>query len=343
MIHIGMVAKVVALAAFTLLLTGGAVAQRSTSAKSPGAASAPTLGDLERQREHERIEHEKLRLEISRLRADIDELRSEAGTLQAPEERRKREAEIAKLEVEVRNMQPWFGPLLPLLGVVVGFAGIVVTGWLGFKTAMKARVGQFDMKLYEERLKAYGNMVSATKTLAMYFPEQLVDQDVCARTGRLLRAQFFGLTGVLLTVDARKRYMTLSHALTRAARAERLNVPGNDDDYARWISEVQLDVYRRILGLTVDSGGAKPSAEDEMKRCAEHKFGQELASTLRPLLAAEPNPSDRDKAAAALFQDYVVLQFASSRLRTELNNDVSGRRPLAELVEGRRGSSVSIH
>ena len=319
----------------TVLLAAEAGAQRSTSAKSAAPANAPTLANLERQREREQIEHEKLKLEVERLRAEIDKLKAETGERQINGER-KRAAEIAKLEAETRNLQPWYGPLL---GVVVGFAGIVVTGWFGFKTAMKARLSTFDMKLYEERLKAYGNMIAATKALAMHFPERLVDQDVCARTGRLLRAEFFGLTGSLLTVDARNRYMTLSHALTRATRAERLNVPSNDDDYAKWISEAQVDKYRRILGLTVDPDGAKLSAEHEMKRCAKHQFGHVLDATLRQLLAGESNPDDpcpTNEAAARLFQDYVVLQFASSRLRTELGHDVSGRRPLVELAEGVR-------
>ena len=120
---------------------------------------------------------------------------------------------------------------------------------LAYRQAHATLVGTFDVKLYEERMKAYGNMVTATKMLAMYFPEQIVDQALCAQTGRMLRHEFFTITGTMLTDAARERYLTLLHALTRASRAERLNVPRNDDDYAKWISHVQLDNYRFTMGL----------------------------------------------------------------------------------------------
>ena len=302
----------VALACATLLLSAGAGAQQSIGANSAGSASATTPADLERQGERARIEHQ--RLESDRLRVEID-----------------------KLKAETRDMQPWYGSLLgSLLGVVFGFAGIVVPSWFGLKAAMKARLGVFDTRLYEERLKAYGAMVAATKALALHFPEHFVDQDVCARAGRLLRHEFFGLTGTLLTDAARRRYMALSHALTQAARAERLNVPSSDDDYARWVSDAQLVMYRRILRLTVGPDGKELDAKAEMVRCAGHRFGELLDAAQRQLLAGEPNPDEpgpADRAAAELFRDFVVLQFASSRLRTELGRDISGRRTLAELVQ----------
>ena len=199
------------LAVFTLPL----VAEGAAGAK-PEAAGALTP----------RTEVESLKKDVSSLRTDVDKLKSQAEAAQA-EEKRKRNAEIAKLEAVARGVQPWF---LPLLVALIGFATVVVTGWVGFRTALKARIGQFDMKLYEERIKAYGNMVSATRAFAMHFPERIVDKEACACAGRLLRAQFFSLTGTLLTVSARNRYMTFLHALTRAARAGRLNVPGDDDE-----------------------------------------------------------------------------------------------------------------
>ena len=135
---------------------------------------------------------------------------------------------------------------------------------------------------------------------------------------------------MLLTEAARRRYMTLLHALTRAARADRLNVPRDDDDYARWISEAQLTAYRRILGLTARRDGRALGVEAEMARCAEHRFGELPDASRRPGLFEAAVPGLAEKAAAELLKDYVLLQFASSRLRTELGHDVNGRRPLAD-------------
>jgi hypothetical protein len=283
---------------------------------------------------------EKLKLEVDRLHKEIGKLEAETANLKNSE---RQAAEIAKLQAEAKSLPPWY---LSSVSVLVGFFGAALTGWFGLRSALKERVGTFDMKLYEERSKAYGSMITATRAFAIHFPERFVDRDVCAETGRLLRAQFFAPTGWLLTVDARRRYMTLLHALTRAAHAERLNVPSSDDHYAMWISEPQLDEYRSILRLTpkkrrvlgfsftLDVRTARRRAKDEMKRCTEHQFGKAQNEQLPGKLANE-KPDVRNRAAAELFRDYVVLQFASSRLRTQLGRDVSARRPLAELPRTR--------
>lgn len=229
------------------------------------------------------------------------------------------QAQIAKLKAETREIQPWYGPTLgAIVGVVLGFLGVTLTVLVGFRTALKARLNEFDVRLYEKRLEVYGRMVEATSGIALFFPEHVVDQGICAEMGRQLRHEFFSITGTVLTDAARKRYMTLLHALTHAARGERLNVPRNDDDYARGISEEQVGEYRRTLMLTMGPSGEKLDAEAEMKRCREHRFGV-------PLEPAAEGPAER-------FKDFVVLQFAASRLRTELGRDVNARRPLTELA-----------
>lgn len=142
------------------------------------------------------------------------------GQLDADLQKQKLDAEIAKLKVETTKLKaeadslaPWYGSQVAAL---LGLVGILGTGWLGWRSAIKARIGSFEAKLHEQRLQAYGSMVAATEALAMHFPQRRVDQDACACAGNLLRAQFFGLTGMLLTEHTRKRYMTLMLHVYRA-------------------------------------------------------------------------------------------------------------------------------
>lgn len=318
--------SLVAPALFALLFTSHVLAQRSAEPGQEAASPTTVTASNDAQRR-----------EIAVLPADIAKLKATAENLQAQETRKveaetqKLTAEAAKLTADTSNVPLW---IRDQLGVIIGFVGVLATGWVGFQTALKSRIGQFDMGLFQERLKTYGNMLSATKAFAMYFPEQVVDQKICAQTGRLLRAQFFSLTGTLLTASARDRYMSLLDALTRAARADGLNVPRDDADYARWISMTQVDEYRKILDLTEPSTPEKLTprqAENEIERCARHEFGKHLDPRLRSQITTELKSEGSDAAAAQLFQDYVVLQFAASRLRTELSNDIGSRRPLTDV------------
>src|SRR5262245_32536746 len=78
-------------------------------------------------------EGNKQKLELDRVSAEIAKLN----------------AETAKVQAETSNLQPWYGQLFgAVLGVVVGVVGLFVTGWFGLRTALRARLGTFDMKLY---------------------------------------------------------------------------------------------------------------------------------------------------------------------------------------------------
>jgi hypothetical protein len=240
------------------------------------------------------------------------------------------EAEIAKLRGEAAAAAPWYAaPLVSGATVLIGFLGVMVTGLLGLRTALSTRVHEFDTRLFEARLQAYGALLAPTRVFALHFPERFVDRDVCAQAGRELRKEYFGLAGTLMTMQARRRYMTLQLLLTRAARAESLRVPTTHSDYADWIDEEKINRYRELLELTPR---ADPTPDDaakaEMAACRDHIFvGQPVPA------GAAADPAS-EMALAQRFQDFVALQFAASRLRTELGHDVSARRPIADLIDG---------
>jgi hypothetical protein len=240
------------------------------------------------------------------------------------------EAEIAKFRVEAATAAPWYAaPLVSGAAVLIGFLGVMVTGLLGLRTALSTRIHEFDTRLFEARLEAYGALLAPTRVFALHFPERFIDRDVCAQAGHELRKEYFGLAGTLMTVQARKRYMTLQLLLTRAVRAESLRVPTTDSDYGDWIDEQKIKRYRELLGFerTAEPPQDEASAEVEMIACREHVFKLPASAGA----AADPTA---DLALAQRFQDFVALQFAASRLRTELGRDVSARRPIADLKDG---------
>jgi hypothetical protein len=252
-------------------------------------------------------------------------------------ERAKIDAESEKLREEIKKLReanaspftaPWVTPVAALFGVLLS------TG-IGWYTALRNRVGSFDQKVHEARLNAYGRLMNATDALALYFPKQFVEPAVCRSAGERMRTEFFGIAGALLRSEARKRYMALADALTRAATATRLDAPSSADDYRRWIGDGKMERCRAVLGLTgTDSRTAQA--------CATHEFGTAPAEALRRCLAGHEGDlpmlqarcpalwhagagQRAETAAAYLLRDYVVLQTLSSRLRTALNEDIRGR------------------
>lgn len=228
-------------------------------------------------------------------------------------ELRKLELEVRKLELEVSRLRAddsglpdWF---TVVLGLLVGVAGTSATVWV----ARLTRLGALDQSVHDKRLELYGELVSATSRLALFFPSADADGSEvrtdasfawispadCGTMGRAMSRWYFAGGGLLLSVEARDAYFRFARALTRASLAERLSVPVFPT-HAADIGVRNIRIYEAELlrELTLDD--------------VEHwRFGD-----------LEPE----EERLAFKFKDYLFLQRLSSRLRTALSADLRSRR-----------------
>ena len=231
-------------------------------------------------------------------------------------ELRKLELEVRKLELEVSRpradgsgLPDWF---TVVLGLLVGVAGTSATVWV----ARLTRLGALDQSVHDKRLELYGELVSATSRLALFFPSadgsDADGSDVrtdapfawispadCGTMGRAMSRWYFGGGGLLLSVEARDAYFRFARALTRAALAERLSVPVFPT-HAADIGVRNIRIY-----------GAELLREVNLDDVEHWRFGD-----------LEPE----EERLAFRFKDYVFLQQLSSRLRTALSEDLRSRR-----------------
>jgi hypothetical protein len=236
----------------------------------------------------------KLELNAKRLQLEIEKL----------------ELENAKLKLEAEQLPwlrgwlpaPWIAPAVALAGVLVSAVVSILVAWL---TARRTRWGTFDLALVEQRLERYPELVAAAEFLALYFPQNMVSKEECKQAGNKLRTSYLGGTGILLSKQARDKYFMLADTLTRASKAQKLNVP-KIEDYPEWISQSKIKQYSKKLHVY------QPKAT-HVRTWEFGKIPQKMS----------------DKAvdqAAEKFRDFVLLQVLASRLRTELTKDLGGRR-----------------
>jgi len=252
-------------------------------------------------------DQEKRALELTQLRLENERLSLENKRL--PLETRKL----------TRESDEWWLTLLP--APAVAFLGVILSVFVAWITARRARWGTFDLAVLEKRLDSYPDLVTAAKYLALYFPESPVTPATCKAAGDALRTCFFGGAGILISKDSRDRYFTLIEALALAANAtSALDVP-NVDDYGEWVNESMIDRYRKHLDL--DDPGR------DRKRVRDWKFGaaKEMRADLEDWLRQRKALNEEAvRRIADLFRDFVLLQTLASRLRTALTADIGGRR-----------------
>lgn len=207
----------------------------------------------------------------------------------------------------------WLTGALALIGAILGTSASIFI-------AKRNLVGALDQSVHETRLKAYPKLVQATAGLAVYFPNVLplgsIRTKDCEAMGRALSTWYFQDGGLLLTEKSRDAYFLLARALTKASRASKqLKVPKFPDD-ADFLSKEKVDEYRDCLkvhyGLKLDNVTKWEFGTSSQTHGARNKlciFSEEIRN----------RSSD--------FQDYLFLQHLSSRLRTELTNDIRSRKP----------------
>lgn len=260
---------------------------------------------------------------------------AEATDKSAPEnqhlqlENRKLTLEIEKLRDEAASPlnQSWVAPLSALLG------GTIASG-LAWWVARRGRLGSFDQELLVKRLERYPALVAATESLALYFQPGAFAAKACRESGEKLRTCYFSGTGILISEESRDCYFRLMEALTLAADAEFLDMPAITD-YRPWISEQLIGEYRHALGLEVVSAQVIASWSFGQTAARGRQILYRLLNSetilvadldRHPEIASAEEGRRRQVAAAHLFRDFVLLQFASSQLRTALAEDLRGRR-----------------
>ncbi len=297
----------------------------------------------------------KSRIEMEKLRAEVDDLKSN-GDSKSALEKAKLKAEKSKIDAETRDVVPWW------MGMA-GIAAAAIAGYLGLTQNARERLQAFDAMLLEKRLEVYPDFFRETAPFAVFFPPpgqdnqafasiggersspdpsaKFISTEVCRSAGDRLRALYYGPAGAVMTSRSLKRYFALQRLLTGAcAQGVTLRVP-NAGQYAE-LDDRELDACRTVLGI---------QQKNEIDRCYEHRFASSSAS---PATAAATSTAPIDTSAedtlqpardskskkrrqaigdetlenARRFEDFVMLQFAASRLRTELIRDMGARRPI---------------
>jgi len=217
--------------------------------------------------------------------------------------------EADKLALEVEKLRSdlasdWLKWGVPLITLFLGLASAAGT----FLVARWTRANSLDQATHEKRLECYPKLVQATKRFALYFPEggQFSPGD-CTIMGHEMSNWYFKEGGILMSTKARDAYFKLARALTRASRAKALCFPKIPDD-AEHISAELGKRYRQLLCMPRSIG---------IEYINDWKFGS-------------PQPQMghgiSERVLHQDFKDYILLQFLSSDLRTELSGDLKSRR-----------------
>lgn len=209
------------------------------------------------------------------------------------------------------------------LAAVIAAVAAIVGAWTSLRTADRARRGTYDHAVVEKRLEEYGRLVAATSPFAIHFPPQQVDVEQCRKVGRQLRKTYYSGTGIIFSKASRDMYMTLVHAVSKAAAADSLNTP-DVSSYADRITVEVLAECRRCLGLTDREHAALRATIDDWE------FGLTQPDDLTDRGQDEPDGSTARCTVTQRFvdsiRDYVLLQHLASLLRTELADDIVSRR-----------------
>lgn len=225
-----------------------------------------------------------------------------ASPIAAPKGAPKPEArEQRKLPEGQKDLRPdW---LSTLFGGLAGVGGTAASWWL----ARRARHGELDKVVHQQRIETYPDLVRAGRPLALFFPQagdallrRALNAKDCRAVGQAMSEWYFSHGGLLLSVQARDAYFRLMRALTLASLAKQPLLSPKFPDDAALISAELVDKYRQEL-----------EAQYDLDAVDAWSFGVHRSS---------------EASAAQRFQDYLFLQRLLSKLRTSLADDLRSRR-----------------
>jgi len=186
-----------------------------------------------------------------------------------------------------------------LLGWITAVGTIVIGGvtiWASFALGRANALVELDQASHVERVKLYPSFVKHTEPFALYFSQtRNITDTACKAIGEELSKWYFELGGLYLSEDSKDAYFILAEALTFASNAGKDLVAPIFPDDAPKINEKTIEKRRKDYGLHTN---------DLRSLVCNWKFGE--------LDGRE-------------FKDFILLQYLSSRLRTELTQDLRSR------------------
>jgi hypothetical protein len=269
-------------------------------------------------------------------------------------------AEVNKLNFENSLM----GRLLAPIGIAaLGFATSLLGAWWTFQNERRKTLEQIraevDQATHERRLDCYAELTKAMSPLALFFPNHhKLDRFQCLQIGSEMSNWYFTAGGLLLSVEARDDYFRLARAVTKASLSDTLLAPAGEQ-YANSVDDKTMNEYRKTLDLSIERWDEKTDEEkkswmesvdrwefgkkwsqDEKQKLKELYLLQKIGSLPQAeqgklevqseLMAELKLRTDKTVDDACAFEDYVLLQTVSSRLRSALTEDIrSRRRPLS--------------
>jgi hypothetical protein len=193
-----------------------------------------------------------------------------------------------------------------LFAALAGVIGAAVTYWFGVRKQLQEIRGEYDQELRTARRTAYLELWKAFEPLAVYAPETAITYQGMVTLGVGLRSWYFKEGGGLLSTErARDAYFLVQDAIDRVAQvADPATVlrPAT-----RHWTRTDLDKARERLRL-------QPLATPDETADARATWHGRTAATIGAWPFGAP-PDD----------DFVLLQFLASSLRTLLAQDLHAR------------------
>lgn len=192
-----------------------------------------------------------------------------------------------------------------LLSVLGGALGAAVAYWFWLRQHWQEIRGQYDQELRTARRPLYLTLWAQFEPLAVYAPEENITYKRIAEMGVALRKWYFHDGGLLFTERARDTYFLVQDAIDRVAQ-----LPSQRTAFRpitkHW-TRTQLDFARKRLQIRKLQGADDPRSDF----AAWHDATSEMI--------------DRWAFGAVADDDYVLLQFLASSLRTLLAEELHTR------------------
>lgn len=193
-----------------------------------------------------------------------------------------------------------------IVPLVVGALGGAATHWWWLRRHLEEIRRAYDEELRKSRMTTYQKLWKEFSPLAVYAPEGDVTYQDIVQLGTALRRWYFEDGGLLFTTRARDVYFMVQEAIDRVAETKTAGTLRSRRK--RWRGE-DIEAERERLGIDQLPG---PSSKDDERSSWRTGLGERLRTW--PYGAA---PDD----------DFVVLQFLASSLRTVLVEDLHARAP----------------
>jgi hypothetical protein len=193
-----------------------------------------------------------------------------------------------------------------LFAALAGVIGAAVTYWFGVRKQLQEIRGEYDEELRTARRTAYLGLWKAFEPLAVYAPDTAITYKGIITLGVRLRSWYFKDGGGLLSTEqARDSYFLVQDAIDRVAQLP---------DPAKVLRPAKRHWTRTDLDGSRERLGLKPLTTPDDTAEARKTWRRHMAATIEawPFGVA---PDD----------DFALLQFLASSLRTQLADDLHAR------------------